>query len=294
MLQDTFRLNFHDGIVGGIGLHEDVASLDTFRRLEIIATRGVFGLQLGVSWHIEGSELLGINHDDGVALLLGDAEFSLVGFVVGGQFRLGGFRLGLVLGGGEKSVLNSDLVVLALVFRLDILRGYQDTLSDDLFQLGDENLTRRLALEIGKGHALLLEKGGESCAVHFAVFYDLGWQAVDDGGVGFVSGNLQAEAVCLIGHGAFVDHLLNNLGHIDGEQFGGELPIPGHVLDGAVHVLGGNGLRANCCDDGRISGSTRVRTGGDEVGDHREGDEAQQDTQKDANRLVAAAEKVKH
>lgn len=174
MLQETFRLSLHDGIVGGIGLHENVASLHAFRRLEIIAARGVFGPQLRVGGHVDGGEPLGINHDDGVAFLFGDTEFRFVGSVVGGQFGLGGIRLGLELGGREESVLNADLVVLALVFRLDILRGDNDTLSDDLFQLGDENLAGSLALEIGKGDALLLEKGGESRAVNLAVFHYLG------------------------------------------------------------------------------------------------------------------------
>ena len=122
-------------------------------------------------------------------------------------------------------------------------------------------------------------------------FTSLRRQAVQDGVVGLVGGDPDAQSAGLISHGAVGDHLLHDLRHVNGEQLGRQLTASRHVLDPFRHLLRGQIFLADGSHHGCVGVAVRWSCPevGDQIGDHGKADQAQKHGQSDAHSLVAAA-----
>ena len=122
-----------------------------------------------------------------------------------------------------------------LVLLLDFLRGDNDAFHGDVAQLGDEQLAGHVVFKLRDGHVLLGEHRGIGVfAGEFAILKELGNRLADAVGEVFV-GDLEAQPLGFVGHGALGDHGVDELGDIVRHQLGGHLAAAhihlNHLLD---------------------------------------------------------------
>ena len=85
-----------------------------------------------------------------------------------------------------------------------------------------------------------------------------------------------------------------HLRRVDREQFGGHLPVLRHAADGLVDFERGDLVRADLRHHGGVPGCGADARGGNQVGDHRQGHQAQKKDQEGAYGLITAAKYIKH
>ena len=162
-------------------------------------------------------------------LITRGVELEVLLHLLGGGL---GFLLILVL--GQLDVLELDLFVLLAVLLFDLGGRHNGALECHLAQFRDEHLPLEVGFELVDRQTLLRQHGRiDILADEFAVLEEAG--VIRAKGVGHVLvGNLDAELAGLVLHGALGDHLVDELGHVIGDDLGGDLAALGLVLDQAA------------------------------------------------------------
>jgi len=182
-----------------------------------------------------------------------------------------------------------------VIFVRNFARRNHNPFAHDLAQPADHQLPLRVFLQIGHRHALLLQHRVQRGGIHFAAFGEFGRQAVHNRVFGFVIRDPDAQPVGFIRHRAIGNHLLYDLRDVDRQKLRRQLAITRHVLDLPRDLLGGQVLFTDRGDHRRVAvGVRRVPHVGDQVGHHRQADEAQKCAKYDAHSLIPAAKKLKH
>ncbi len=112
------------------------------------------------------------------------------------------------------------------------------------------------------------------------------------GGIGLAY--LDAHAAGLIHHGLFGDHLLDHLGDVVGDHIGGHFFGSANRLNGVLYFAYGDRVGADFGDNIVVRSGSGAAIARDQIPDHRERDERQNRSKKNADRLVSAAEQIKH